>query len=306
MARSFVLILVAAFVSGCGLSHGGTSESNTVVIAAAGDIACSPAQARRARSGGQRSRCLMAETADLLVKAPLQGVLPLGDQQYESGTLSDFKREYDPTWGRVLGISHPAVGNHEYVTRDAAGYFDYYGDRAGPAGRGYYSFDLGAWHFIALNSNCAKVRGCQPKSPQGRWLAADLAKHRNRCTLAFWHHPRFSSGLHGNQLQTAPLWDALYAAGADVVLAGHDHHYERFRPLTPAGQPDEKRGIRQFIVGTGGKNLYPIVKVQPGSEVRNADSFGVLMLTLRPTSYDWRFAGVAGSSFTDSGTGTCH
>jgi Calcineurin-like phosphoesterase len=318
MRRSVVLLLVAVAVSGCGLGHGGPGRTATgrggtnagsaddPVVAAAGDIACSPREAKQASSGGQVSRCLMRETSDLLVGTRLQGVLELGDEQYESGALDDFQGEYRSTWGRTLAISHPAVGNHEYGTPDAAGYFDYFGARAGPARRGYYSFDIGAWHLIALNSNCSKVGGCRPDSPQGRWLAADLGAHRNRCTLAYWHHPRFSSGLHGDQLQTAPLWDALYAAGADVVLSGHDHDYERFSPKAPTGQADAKRGITQFVVGTGGKNHYPFAAVQPGSEVRNADSFGVLMLTLHPTSYQWRFGAVGGSRFTDSGTGSCH
>jgi hypothetical protein len=314
MMRNLAVIIVAMVLSGCGLGQGGASRPNGTVasspddpvIAAAGDIACSPAQARQAASGGHLRRCSMRETSDLLVRRRLQAVLVLGDEQYESGQLADFRAEYGSTWGRVLAISYPAVGNHEYATPDAAGYFDYFGARAGQPGGGYYSFDIGAWHLIALNSNCSKAGGCEPRSDQGRWLAADLAAHRNRCILAYWHHPRFSSGLHGDQIQTAPFWEALYAAGADVVLSAHDHDYERFRPETPTGQPDAKRGITEFVVGTGGKNHYPFAGVQPGSAARNDDSFGVLLLTLHPTSYQWRFAPIAGSRFTDAGSGVCH
>jgi hypothetical protein len=345
VSRNLALILVTALMSGCGLSDHGprpagpesngkvaeapassippggeaiapdllATEADLVpqtsgdpVIAAAGDIACSAAQAARVRVTGNLTRCSMRETSDLLLTTPLTAVLALGDLQYESGKLRDFKREYRKTWGRVLAITHPTVGNHEYLTRGAAGYFAYFGRRAGSPGHGYYSYNIGAWHLISLNSNCVQVRGCDAGSRQGRWLAADLRANRNRCTLAYWHHPRFSSGIHGDQPQTGPFWNALYAAGADVVLVGHDHDYERFVPLTPAGRPDRKRGIRQFVVGTGGKNRDRFKKVRSGSVRRSAKSFGVLMLTLHKTSYEWRFVATADSNFTDTGKGTCH
>ena len=205
-------------------------------------------------------------------------------------------------------ITHPAPGNHEYGTSGAAGYFSYFGAAAGPAGLGYYSYDIGTWHLISLNSNCGSVGGCNPGSPQETWLKADLAAHAGRCTLAYWHHPHFTSGPHGNDDGggTGAFWDDLYASGADVVLNGHDHDYERFGLQTPTGAPDPAHGIREFVVGTGGRSHYSFKSPQPNSEVRNQDTFGVLVLTLHPASYDWRFVPVAGKTFTDAGTTGCH
>jgi hypothetical protein len=205
------------------------------------------------------------------------------------------------------------VGNHEYLTPGAAGYFDYFngaGNAHGPAGeraRGYYSFDVGSWHLIALNSVCDEVGGCHAGSPQERWLRADLAAHPARCTLAYWHHPRFSSGLQSSSTRFIPFWQALYEAGVDVVLNGHDHSYERFAPQDPEGQLDPDHGIRQFVVGTGGGSHYGFPGViLPNSEAQNADTFGLLMLTLHPTRYDWEFVPMAGKTFQDSGTAACH
>ena len=270
------------------------------VIAAAGDIACEPAEPVTA------ARCHMRATSDLLVGTGLDAVLTLGDNQYEDGALEKFRRSYDATWGRVKAITRPAVGNHELAGGAAHGHFAYFGAAAGKPGQGWYSFDVGTWHLIALNSNCAAVGGCGPGSAQHEWLVADLAAHRAACTLAYWHHPRFSSGLHGDSAATAAFWQALYDAGADVVLAGHDHHYERFVPLAPDGAPDPARGLRQFIVGTGGRSLYPAFLPRAGSELRNAVTYGVLRLTLRAGSYDARFVPEAGATFTDATTGRCH
>jgi len=276
------------------------------VIAAAGDISCSPEQVARALRETGRN-CKMRQTSDLLLATKgLKAVLPLGDLQYEVGKPADFRHEFGPSWGRLLRIEHPAIGNHEYLTHAAAGYFGYFGPRAGPPNRGYYSYEIAGWHLISLDSSCSRIGGCGPDSPEGRWLAADLRAHHPPCTLAYWHHPRFSSGEHGDQLQTAPLWDALYASGADVILNGHDHDYERFAPLDPSGQPDPRRGIREFVVGTGGKNHYRFNSTQPGSVVRNSDTFGVLRLTLHPRGYAWQFAPITGKHFTDAGAGTCH
>jgi hypothetical protein len=276
------------------------------VVAAAGDIACDPADANFNGGAGTAAGCHMKATSDLLAGAGYDAALLLGDNQYEDGTLAKYQASYDPSWGRLKAITRPAPGNHEYATAGAAGYYSYFGAAAGDPAKGWGSFDLGGWHFIELNSNCAAVGGCGPGSPQELWLANDLAAHRGVCTLAYWHHPRFSSGPHGNDATSQTFWDDLYAAGADVVLNGHDHIYERFAPQTPAGAADPQHGIRQFVVGTGGKNLTSIVQVQPNSEVRDATTFGVLELSLYPNGYAWRFRPEAGRTFTDSGLGQCH
>jgi acid phosphatase type 7 len=266
------------------------------VIAAAGDISCG--------SAAKPETCHQVATSDLLVGRGLAAVLTLGDNQYETGTLTAFQSWYEPSWGRVKAITHPSVGNHEYLTKDAAGYFAYFG-AAAAVPNGWYSFDLGSWHLIALNSNCGIV-SCSAGSPQETWLKADLAAHPTSCTLAYWHHPRFSSGAHGNDTALGAFWTDLYAAGADLVLVGHDHDYERFAPQTPDGMADPVYGIRELVVGTGGKSHYGFIVVKPNSEVRNADTFGVLELTLHEASYDWRFLPEAGKTFTDAGTGACH
>jgi calcineurin-like phosphoesterase family protein len=236
-------------------------------------------------------------------------VLPLGDEAYPAGTAEDFEECYEPTWGRFKGRTKPVPGNHEYDTQGAAGYFGYFGKVAGDPDEGYYSYNLGKWHLVALNSNCEEIGGCEASSPQGRWLEADLAANDDkRCTLAYMHHPRFSSGeKHGSTYYIKPLWEVLYEAGADVVLSGHEHNYERFAPQNPGGREDPERGIRQFVVGTGGgKGLYPIVEPIANSEVRNDDTYGVLKLTLRPEGYGWRFVPVEGEAFTDAGSARCH
>jgi acid phosphatase type 7 len=264
-------------------------------IAAAGDIACDS-------STPGATTCHQAATADLLAAGNFTAVLGLGDHQYPSGGLTDFNAYYDPTWGQVKAKTYPAPGNHEYQTSGAAGYFAYFGDRAGPAGRGYYSFDVGSWHVISLNSEVSAAAG----AAQETWLKGDLAASSQRCTLAYWHKPLFSSGPHGNNSSVKPLWEALYAAGAEVVLAGHDHDYERFAPQTPSGSVDATGGIREFVVGTGGKEHYSISSTIPNSQVHNSDTYGVLRLTLHPEGYDWKFLPEAGRTFTDAGTDSCH
>jgi hypothetical protein len=283
---------------------GSAGAQTDPVIGAAGDVACDPGNSFF--HGRVPALCQMKATSDLLMKLNLTAVLALGDLQYEDGALSKFRRSYDPTWGRLKSITRPVPGNHEYGTRGAQGYFAYFEEIAGEPGRGYYSFDIGAWHIVALNSNCSAVGGCGAGSPQERWLRADLAAHPARCTLAYWHHPRFSSGFHGSDSAYDAFWRALYAAGTDIVLNGHDHHYERFAKQDPEGKPDPGRGIREFIVGTGGRSLYGLRRGEDNSEVFSADAFGVLALTLRPTSYEWRFVHGPGKEFTDSGRGTCH
>ncbi|MDQ1373903.1 MAG: hypothetical protein QOJ09_1241, partial [Actinomycetota bacterium] len=232
-------------------------------------------------------------------------VATLGDTVYETGTPAEFARCYAPAWGPFKDRTRPAPGNHDYATPHGAGYHAYFGAAAGTPGRGWYSYELGGWHVAVLNSNCGAV-GCGAGSAQERWLRADLAAHPVRCTLAYWHHPRFSSGLHGSDVDVAPLYQALYDAGADVILAGHDHDYERFTPLDPKGVVDGARGIRTFVVGTGGRSHYPFPGALPGSEVRRGDTFGVLVLTLEASSYRWEFVPASGRDGADAGTGVCH
>jgi 3',5'-cyclic AMP phosphodiesterase CpdA len=261
------------------------------VIVAAGDIADCLSEGDEA-------------TARLL--SSIQGtVLTLGDNAYENGTAQDFSECYEPTWGEFKERTKPVPGNHEYHTAEAEGYFSYFGDAAGQPGKGYYSYDLGQWHIVALNSNCEEL-GCQASSPQLSWLKADLAKDTKSCTLAYFHYPLFSSGKYRPGIQEVkPLWDALYAADADVVLNGHDHNYQRFAPQDPNGEADPEGGIREFVVGTGGKSHYPILGPIANSEVYNDETYGVLKLTLRPEGYQWRFIPVEGETFTDSGSARC-
>ena len=270
-----------------------TRSGETVTLLAAGDIGdCS--------SKGDEA------TAALLDARPQGVVATLGDNAYPRGTAREFADCYGPTWGRHRARTRPAPGNHDYETSHASGYFGYFGAAAGEPGRGYYSYDLGSWHVIVLNSNCGGT-SCRPGGVQERWLRADLAASGAACTLAYWHHPRFSSGSgHGSDDAVAPLFAALYEAGADVVLAGHEHHYERFAPLDPSGRVDTARGIRSFVVGTGGRSHYGFGDPITGSEVRDGNTYGVLELTLEPGAYGWQFLPEAGRTFTDSGRGTCH
>jgi hypothetical protein len=264
------------------------SNSTDPVLLAAGDIAVCGMNSDEA-------------TARLLESLP-GTIATLGDDAYPSGAPADFANCYAPTWGRLKGRTRPAPGNHEYGTAGATGYFGYFGAAAGPAGKGYYSYDLGAWHVVSLNSEIAVGTG----SPQLQWLLADLAAHRTQCTLAYWHQPRFSSGPHGSNPRYQPLWQALYDNSADVVLNGHDHDYERFAPEKPDGKVDPLHGIREFVVGTGGATLYPFLTSAPNSEVRNNTAWGILKLTLHKAGYNWEFISITGEAFTDSGSANCH
>ena len=232
-------------------------------------------------------------------------LVTLGDSVYSDGTTKEFADCYGPGWGRLLERTRPAPGNHEYHIAGAAGYFDYFGDRAGPAGRGWYSFDLGTWHLLSLDSECYAIGGCGPDSPQGRWIAEDLAARVVACTLAYWHRPVFSTGQHGDQRDVAPLWQALQDAGADVVLSGHDHDYERFVRQDAAGRPDPG-GMTEFVVGTGGAPLRAFLLPHDTSAFRDAGHYGVLVLTLRPGAFDWRFLSVPDGAPLDSGSEACH
>jgi hypothetical protein len=332
-----------AYVTGASTTDRRPDETS-YVIAAAGDIVCSPAMQRRVQERAERlpvkdtgepadSRpprsCAESATAEVLRERAPTTVLPLGDVQYECGDAAEFQRAYSATWGQFKSVSRPAVGNHEYGGEcggsDASGYFDYFGAAAGE--KGWYSFDVGGWHLIALNSQCRagrgleSVGGCNPGSEQYRWLQADLAANKNACTLAYWHEPRFTSGQHGPARQMADIWNALVAAKVDVVLSAHNHVYERFEfighmdaprdtrqnseSITETPNPDPQ-GIQQFVVGTGGRNHIKFKKPpMVGEVVRDDTSFGILAMTLKPGSYDWEFVPVKDSTFRDGGAAKC-
>lgn len=297
--RLFLIIILAVMGGALGLAFQSgllaapAAQTGDPVIVAAGDISnCSNEQD--------------FETGYLIegIDGP---VLALGDNAYEAGTLQEFQNCYDPAWGRHKARTHPVPGNHEYITGGASGYYTYFGDAATPLEpgctkecKGYYSFDVGAWHLIALNSETPG----DPGTEQEQWLRADLAAHPTQCTLAYWHKPRFSSGDHGNGAGQG-LWNALYDYGADIVLVGHDHDYERFAPQDGSAQYAPDRGIREFVVGTGGAQLRDFRFIQPNSEVHNSETFGVLKLTLHPASYDWEFIPIPSQTFRDAGSGQC-
>jgi hypothetical protein len=310
-------MLVSALVAGAQLAPTAAASGLAAdpVIAAAGDIACDPASSSFNGGNGTTNNCRQKYTSDLLLDPAISSVLLLGDNQYYCGSYQAWLQSYDKSWGRVKGITRPAPGNHEYLTSggtdcnsanaNAAGYFRYFGAAAGDPAKGYYSYDVGSWHFIVLNSECTDVGGCSATSPQGIWLRDDLATHTNYCTLAYWHIPLFSSGGRASS-RYRTFWDALYAADADIVLNGHDHIYERFAPQRPDGTADSARGIREFVVGTGGSNHTSLSTVFANSQVRNASTYGVLRLTLHAQGYDWQFVPEAGKTFTDSGSAACH
>ncbi len=280
--------------------------SKDPVIMAAGDIACDPQSSNFNNVKGKNGNCQMMATADLVIQTKPTAVLALGDNQYEKGEFINFQKSYEPSWGRFKAITRPVPGNHEYYKSNAEGYFQYFGKLAGDRGKGYYSFNLGSWHLIALNSNCDAIGGCNTGSAQEKWLKADLKKNPKNCTLAYWHHPRFSSGVHGNNKIVEDLWQDLYNAGTEVVLSGHDHNYERFAPQGLTENLDPKKGIRQFVVGNGGKNLYPFKTLRPNSEVRDNETYGVVKVVLHAKSYDWELMPIAGDTFTDKGSTPCH
>lgn len=264
------------------------------VLIAVGDIAS-------CASSGDEATARLVDTLPGLVAV-------LGDNAYQNGTDGDYARCYEPSWGRHKPRTRPTPGNHEYRTAGAGGYFRYFGAVAGKRDEGYYSYDLAGWHVVVLNSNsnCVDVR-CDAASPQVKWLRADLAAHPSRCTLAYWHHPRFNSGAHhGGNDRVEPFWDALYEAGVDVVLNGHEHLYERFSPQRPDGTADTARGIVQFTVGTGGRSHYEFGRTTRNSVVRAAEVDGVLRLDLAEDGYRWRFIAASGATFADAGEGRCH
>jgi 3',5'-cyclic AMP phosphodiesterase CpdA len=269
------------------------TEAPVAVLVGAGDIA-------------ECSEGADAETANLL--ETVDGIVfTLGDNVYEDGTSTEFRECYGPTWGRpsIKDRTMPVAGNHEYQTPGAEGYFRYFGAAAGDPAEGWYAYDAGAWRIYALNSNCGEIGGCGVGSAQERWLREDLAANPRTCVAAMWHHPRFSSGPHGNHESMADLWRTLENAGAELVLAGHDHSYERFGPQDVSGHADE-RGLIEFVVGTGGRDPYPLLAPLPNSLVRESPVFGVLRLELHAVAYDFEFLAVPGDDFTDSGSASCH
>ncbi|HYU86890.1 MAG TPA: DNRLRE domain-containing protein [Kribbellaceae bacterium] len=262
--------------------------SGDPVLVGAGDIA---------NSGNGDSA-----TAALLDNIP-GTVFTAGDNAYDSGTLTEYNTYYDPTWGRHKARTKPSPGNHEYNTSGATGYYSYFGSLAGPSGRGYYSYDLGSWHVVSLNSEVSMAAG----SAQETWLRQDLAASTKPCTLAYWHKPLFTSGSnHGPETAARPLFQALYDYNAEVVVNGHNHQYERFAPQNPTGSADSTRGIREFVAGMGGASHYSFGTIQPNSQARNSDTFGVLKFTLHSNSYDWQFVPEAGRTYSDAGTTACH
>ncbi len=281
----------------------GVRAQDTAHLLAAGDIATCDSQDDEA-------------TAKLL-DGRAGTVAALGDTVYESGSRREFNRCYDPTWGRHKRRTRPAAGNHEYNTPGATGYFDYFGRRAGPRGKGYYSYELGGWHVVVLNS---QLDSGKAQRAQEDWLNKDLAANRRTtCTLAYWHHPHYSSGhnaiVPGEAEVSAELYEPaavkryfqlLYEHGAEIVLSGHKHNYERFAPQDANGNLRAENGVRQFVVGTGGRSTGGFDQIRKNSEMRNGNTFGVLDLTLRSDGYDWQFVPVAGETFADTGSGSCH
>lgn len=268
------------------------SEGGSIIVVAAGDIS-------EPTLGAQQL------TATLVEQQHPAAVLVLGDAQYPQGSLEDFQRAYGPTWGRFKDLTWPVPGNHEYWGSEANGYFGFFGARAGDPKKGYYSFDLGDWHLVALNTNhnCEHV-SCEAESEQLAWLEADLARSTKKCTLAYWHHPRFNSGKHGDFPRARPIWQLLLKHQVELVLNGHEHFYERLGPVDEKGQPSES-GVVQLTVGTGGAGFSQFATVHPASVVRRNDTFGVLRLRLGPGDWETDFVGVPGSTFVDHASGKC-
>ena len=291
MALAVMLACMAAVLA----AVPGAAHTTTVTLVGAGDIAsCNYTQD--------------SATARLLGRIP-GTVFTLGDNAYPDGTVRQFRECYKPTWGEYKRRTRPTPGNHDYHTEGARGYFNYFGGRARPS-RGYYSYERGRWHIVALNSNCDRdgVGGCGRRSPQGRWLRNNLSNHQARCTLAYFHHPLYATGTNTTFTKVRPLWRILYRRGADVILSGHAHRYERYAPITPEGVRDPEKGIRQFVVGTGGNSGGSEIHRDqaPGLQVVKLGTLGVLKLHLGAGFYHWKFVPIAGRTFTDSGTDECH
>jgi hypothetical protein len=272
------------------VSHNVAVATGEAIFIGAGDIA------------GCNSNYKDEATAALIAQYPAATVYTVGDNAYPDGAAADYSQCYASSWGQFKGRTRPAPGNHDYHQAGATPYFNYFGTSAGPAGRGYYSYDLGSWHIISLNSEV----DVGATGAQATWLKQDLAAHPTTCTLAYWHQPLFtSSSMHAGATAMVPLFTILYDAGAEIVLSGHNHQYERFAPQKADGTRDDARGIREFVVGSGGAELYDFSTAKPNSQARYK-GFGVVKFTLKAGSYTWEFLPIAGTSFTDAGSGSCH
>jgi alkaline phosphatase len=319
-SRRLSLALAVVILAGCSAAETpGASLAPTAAASPAPSVAATPAATASAAPTPAEPAILLAagdiaacdETGDSATAAlveefvaddPDATVAMLGDSVYPSGSAETYAECFESVWGPFLELTRPAIGNHEIIDDGGAAYFDYFGAAAGTPGEGWYSYDIGDWHVVVLNSNCDQV-ACTVDSPQVTWLRDDLASADAACVLAYWHHPRFSSGPHGSDSLVAPFWDALYEAGGDLVLAGHEHQYERFAPQSPAGEADAA-GIRQITAGTGGKALRPAGEPVPNSEVIIDDAFGVLRLELEPDGYAWSFVTTDGIE-ADGGSDDC-
>jgi 3',5'-cyclic AMP phosphodiesterase CpdA len=296
-----LLLLIAGGIAAA-VTRGNQGSETTVTLSAttllaAGDIAECDHQGDEA-------------TARILADYPSATIATLGDNAYDKGTAQEFENCYGPSWGKFRDRTKPATGNHDLSTKNAQGYWEYFGDRGGPYDEYFYSYDIGVWRVVVLNSDCWRVGGCDLDDLQARWLRDELRQRGRRCTLAYWHRPPFSSGRYGEPKETGrvlPLWQILYEEGVDLLLTAHEHSYERFTPMDAAGKQDDVNGVRLIVVGTGGGNLRPFENPPlPTTVVRNDDTWGVLKLTLSAGKYKWNFLPVQGSTFTDSGSGTCH
>lgn len=270
----------------------------SITVYAAGDIADCIKKPAAASMAAQTSRLIIAG----LENDKSARVITLGDNTYPVGKPEEFENCYEPTWGRFKERTLPSPGNHDYAQPLAAPYYNYFGELAGPERRGYYSTQLGHWQIISLNSNLDP----QQMQKQLDWLKDELSKNSQQCRLAFWHHPAFSSGGHGNNDKMRPVWKLLAEAKTDIVLAGHDHDYERFVPLNANGEQDDQHGIRSFVVGTGGAKLTPMFLPKSITEIRDNSTNGVLKLSLHEKSYEWEFLPVPGKNFSDKGKADCH
>ncbi len=284
----FLLMFPHAVVSAATAENVLTLVNADPVVLVAGDVAQCNVR------GAQLTANLVQQMPDAVVLAP-------GDLAYENGSLKDFARCYDSSWGKFRDRTWTAPGNHEYGTPGASGYFTYFGERAGVPGKGYYSVNIGQWHVVSLNSNIA----ADENSEQVAWLRKDLANYRATCILAFWHHPRYSSGLHGSYRRMQTVWEVLHEHGASIVIGAHDHHYERFTLLDGQGKPVATRGIRSFVVGTGGARLYDFGLRGKRSMAWHGATWGMLKLTLRADNYSWAFVSAQPTTFQDTGSSSC-